>query len=151
MSMLTKRVLLSMYQNMRIYSFILILTLFSCSSNYHYQKAIKKGLEPIVSTDTIRVSTIDSIPVIKNDTIIYERFFSSKDTVIKYQNVFIPKTRLEIRTEYKTIRDTIRLTRVVEKAKAKASRPRGFAGINWTLVLIVLGVVLSILMYLKSK
>ena len=136
---------------MRIYSFILLLTLFSCSSNYHYQKALKKGLEPIISSDTIRVSTIDSIPVIKNDTIIYERFFSSKDTVIKYQNVFVPKTRLEIRTEYKTIRDTIRLTRVVEKAKAKASRPSGFAGINWTLVLIVLGVVLSVLMYLKSK
>lgn len=151
MSMPTKHVLLSMSQNMRIYSFILLLTLFSCSSNYHYQKALKKGLEPIVSTDTIRVSTIDSIPVIKHDTIVYEKFFSSKDTVIKYQNVYVPKTRLEIRTEYKTIRDTIRLTRVVEKAKAKASRPRGFAGINWTLVLIVLGVVLSILMYLKSK
>jgi len=149
--MLIKRVLLSMSQNMRIYSFVLLLTLFSCSSNYHYQKALKKGLEPIVSTDTIRVSTIDSIPVIKHDTIVYEKFFSSKDTVIKYQNVYVPKTRLEIRTEYKTIRDTIRLTRVVEKAKAKASRPRGFEGINWTLVLIVLGVVLSILMYLKSK
>ena len=95
------------------------------------------------------MSTIDSIPVIKHDTIVYEKFFSSKDTVIKYQNVYVPKTRLEIRTEYKTIRDTIRLTRVVEKAKAKASRPR--RGVNWTLVLIVLGVVLSILMYLKSK
>ena len=140
-----------MSQNMRIYSLILLLTLFGCSSNYHYRKALKKGLKPIVSTDTIRVSTIDSIPVIKHDTIVYEKFFSSKDTVIKYKNVYVPKTRLEIRTEYKTIRDTIRLTRVVEKAKAKASKPRGFAGINWTLVLIVLGVVISVLTYLKSK
>ena len=136
---------------MRIYSLIFILTLFSCSSNYHYQKALKKGLEPIISSDTIRVATIDSIPVIYRDSIIYERYFSSKDTVIRYENVYVPKTRLEIRTEYKIQRDTIRLTRVVEKAKAKASRPTGFAGINWTLVLIVLGVVLSILMYLKSK
>ena len=137
-----------MSQNMRIYSFILLLTLFSCSSNYHYQKALKKGLKPIISSDTIRVSTIDSIPIIKHDTIVYEKFFSSKDTVIKYQNVFVPKTRLEIRTEYKTIRDTIRLTRVVEKAKAKASRPRQ---INWTLIIIVLSLVLGVLMYLKSK
>ena len=136
---------------MRIFNIILLLTLFSCSSSYHYQKALKKGLKPLISSDTIRISTIDSIPVIYRDSIIYERFFSSKDTVIKYQNVYVPKTRLEIRTEYKTIRDTIRLTRVVEKAKAKASRPRGLAGINWTLVLIVLGVVLSVLMYLKSK
>ena len=147
-SLLTKRVLPSMSQNMRIYSFILLLTLFSCSSNYHYQKALKKGLKPIISSDTIRVSTIDSIPIIKHDTIVYEKFFSSKDTVIKYQNVFVPKTRLEIRTEYKTIRDTIRLTRVVEKAKAKASRPRQ---INWTLIIIVLSLVLGVLMYLKSK
>ena len=141
MSMLTKRVLLSMSQNMRIYSFILLLTLFSCSSNYHYQKALKKGLKPIISSDTIRVSTIDSIPVIKHDTIVYEKFFSSKDTVIKYQNVFVPKTRLEIRTEYKTIRDTIRLTRVVEKAKAKASRPRQ---INWTVIIIVVVIIASL-------
>ena len=141
MSMLTKRVLLSMSQNMRIYSFILLLTLFSCSSNYHYQKALKKGLKPIISSDTIRVSTMGSIPVIKHDTIVYEKFFSSKDTVIKYQNVFVPKTRLEIRTEYKTIRDTIRLTRVVEKAKAKASRPRQ---INWTVIIIVVVIIASL-------
>ena len=137
-----------MSQNMRIYSFILLLTLFSCSSNYHYQKALKKGLKPIISSDTIRVSTIDSIPVIKNDTIIYERFFSSKDTVIKYQNVFVPKTRLEIRTEYKTIRDTIRLTRVVEKAKAKASRPRQ---INWTIIIIVVVIIASLFLFARGR
>lgn len=148
MSMLTKRVLLSMSQNMRIYSFILLLTLFSCSSNYHYQKALKKGLKPIISSDTIRVSTIDSIPVIKHDTIVYEKFFSSKDTVIKYQNVFVPKTRLEIRTEYKTIRDTIRLTRVVEKAKAKASRPRQ---INWTVIIIVVVIIASLFLFARGR
>lgn len=102
-----------------------------------------------MSSDTIRVSTIDSIPVIKHDTIVYEKFFSSKDTVIKYENVYIPKTRLEIRTEYKTIRDTIRLTRVVEKAKAKASRPR--KGVNWTIIMIVISLILGVLIYLKSK
>ena len=149
MSMLIKHVLLSMFQNMRIYSFILLLTLFSCSSNYHYQKALKKGLKPIISSDTIRVSTIDSIPVIKHDTIFYEKFFSSKDTVIKYQNVFVPKTRLEIRTEYKTIRDTIRLTRVVEKAKAKASRPR--RGVNWTMIIIVVVIIASLFLFARGR
>lgn len=132
---------------MRIY-FILILLLSSCSSNYHYQKAIKKGLTPIISSDTIRVATIDSIPVIYRDSIIYERYFSSKDTVIRYENVYVPKTRLEIRTEYKIQRDTIRLTRVVEKARAKASTPKS---INWTLIIIVIVSILSVFTYLKLK
>ena len=133
---------------MRIYSLIFVLTLFSCSSNYHYQKALKKGLKPIISSDTIRVATIDSIPVIYRDSIIYERYFSSKDTVIRYENVYIPKTRLEIRTEYKIQRDTIRLTRVVEKARAKASTPKS---INWTLIIIIIISILSVFTYLKLK
>ena len=133
---------------MKIYSLIFILTLFSCSSNYHYQKALKKGLKPIISSDTIRVATIDSIPVIYRDSIIYERYFSSKDTVIRYENVYVPKTRLEIRTEYKIQRDTIRLTRVVEKARAKASTPKS---INWTLIIIIIISILSVFTYLKLK
>ena len=133
---------------MRIYSLIFILTLFSCSSNYHYQKALKKGLKPIISSDTIRVATIDSIPVIYRDSIIYERYFSSKDTVIRYENVYVPKTRLEIRTEYKIQRDTIRLTRVVEKARAKASAPKS---INGTLIIIIIISILSVFTYLKLK
>lgn len=128
---------------MRIYSLIFVLTLFSCSSNYHYQKALKKGLKPIISSDTIRVSTIDSIPVIYRDSIIYERFFSSKDTVIRYENVYIPKTRLEIRTEYKIHRDTVRMTKVIEKARAKASEPKS---VNWTIVLSVF--ILSLITFL---
>ena len=133
---------------MRIYSLIFVLTLFSCSSSYHYRKALKKGLEPIVTSDTIRVSTIDSIPVVYRDSVIYEHFFSSKDTVIKYENVYVPKTRLEIRTEYKILRDTIRMTRVVEKARAKASKK---SSVNWTLIIIVVTLLLSVLVYLKSK
>ena len=133
---------------MRIYSLICVLTLFSCSSNYHYQKALKKGLKPIISSDTIRVSTIDSIPVIYRDSIIYERFFSSKDTVIRYENIYVPKTRLEIRTEYKIHRYTVRMTKVIEKARAKASAPKS---VNWTLIIIVISVLLSALVYLKSK
>ncbi len=127
------------------YIIIFVLTLFSCSANHHYQKALKKGLEPIVTSDTIRINTIDSIPVIKNDTIIYERFLTTKDTIIKYQNVFVPKTRLEIRTEYKITRDTIRLTRVVEKARAKASKQP-----NYLLWIFLIVVVLAVLIIVRK-
>jgi len=105
---------------MRIFSLFLILTLFSCSANYHYRKALKKGLEVLKTSDTIRISTIDSIPVIKHDTIVYEHFYTSKDTVIYYKNIEIPKTRLETRIEYKLKRDTIKMITRVEVQRAKA-------------------------------
>ena len=82
---------------MRICSLFLILTLFSCSAKYHYRKALKKGLEVVETSDTIRITTIDSIPVIKHDTIVYEHFYTQKDTIVFYKNVEIPKTRLETR------------------------------------------------------
>jgi len=121
--MLIKLVQVLTYKkNMRIYSLICVLTLFSCSSNYHYRKALKKGLEPIISSDTIRIATIDSIPVVRHDTIVYEKYFSSKDTIVHYENVFVPKTRLETRIEYKIHRDTIRQVTRIEVERAKASK-----------------------------
>ena len=134
---------------MRICSLFLILTLFSCSANYHYRKALKKGLEVVKTSDTIRITTIDSVPVIKHDTIVYEHFYTSKDTIVFYKNVEIPKTRLETRIEYKLKRDTIRMiTRVeVQKAKADAKTNRKP---NYYLLLI--GVcILGFLMYVGGK
>ncbi len=130
---------------MKTYSFILVLTLFSCSANYYYRKAIKRGLEPIISSDTIRIATIDSVPIVIHDTIVYERYFSSKDTVIHYENIFVPKTRLETRIEYKIHRDTIRFETRVEVQKAKASKQPNYI---W---LIIGACVLGFLMYLAGK
>ena len=122
-------------RNMRFYSLICVLTLFGCSSNYHYRKALKKGLEPLISSDTIRIATIDSIPVVKHDTIIYEKYFSSKDTIVHYENVFVPKTRLETRIEYKIHRDTIRLETRVEVQRAKASKQPNY--MLWIFLIVV--------------
>ncbi len=144
--MLIKLVQVLTYKkNMRIYSLICVLTLFSCSSNYHYRKALKKGLEPIISSDTIRIATIDSIPVVRNDTVVYERYFSSKDTIIRYENVFVPKTRLETRIEYKVHRDTIRLETRVEVQRAKASKQP-----NYLLWIFLIVLVLAALQLLKK-
>lgn len=134
---------------MRICSLFLISTLFSCSANYHYRKALKKGLEVIKTSDTIRITTIDSVPVIKHDTIVYEHFYTSKDTVVFYKNVEIPKTRLETRIEYKLKRDTIKMiTRVeVQKAKADAKTNRKP---NYYLLLIGIAI-LGFLMYVGGK
>ena len=134
---------------MRICSLFLILTLFSCSAKYHYRKALKKGLEVVKTSDTIRITTIDSVPVIKHDTIVYEHFYTQKDTIVFYKNVEIPKTRLETRIEYKLKRDTIRMiTRVeVQKAKADAKTNRKP---NYYLLLIGI-CILGFLMYVGGK
>ena len=79
--------------------------MFSCSSErlvqYHYQKALKHGLKLITDSDTIRVVSIDSVAVIKNDTIYWEKIITSKDTIVFFKNVIIPKTRWETKIEYK--------------------------------------------------
>ncbi len=48
-----------------------ILILLSCSApkraQWHYKKALKNGLKVVQDSDTIRITTVDSIPVIFND------------------------------------------------------------------------------------
>ena len=152
--MQTKPVQVSTYKkNMRIYSLIFVLTLFSCSAKYHYNKALKRGLQVTQTSDTIRISTIDSIPVIKHDTIVYEHFYSSKDTIIEYKTVYVPQTRLETRIEYKLKRDTLRMITRVEvqraKAEAKANKKPNYW---WMLIFaLVFGAVMFLLNKLISK
>ena len=134
---------------MKIIAIICVLTLFSCSANYHYRKALKKGLQVVKTSDTIRITTIDSIPVIKHDTIVYEHFYTQKDTIVFYKNVEIPKTRLETRIEYKLKRDTIKMITRVEVQKAKAEAK---ANKKPNYVLLIIGIiVLAFLMYIAGK
>jgi len=83
----------------------LLILIVSCSApkraQYHYKRALANGLKVEVGSDTIRIATIDSIPVIKNDTIVWEKFIAYRDTVIQYSTVTIPKTRWKTRLEYK--------------------------------------------------
>jgi len=122
---------------MRIYSLIFVLTLFSCSAKYHYNKAIKRGLQVTQTSDTIRIATIDSIPVIKHDTIVYEHFYSSKDTIIEYKTVYVPQTRLETRIEYKLKRDTLRMITRVEVQKAKAEAKTNKKTNWWGIIIFI--------------
>ena len=135
---------------------LISLFLYSCSAQYHLNKAIKKGYKCENTSDTIRITTLDSIPYIVNDTIVWEKFFTTKDTVIVYKNVYIPKTKWEVRTEikykYKIQLKTIYKDRVVEKAKAKSegqkaktelkkNRPTG--NLNLLFVGVAIGLLLS--------
>ena len=127
--------------------------LYSCSAQYHLNKAIKKGYKCEETGDTIRITTLDSIPVIVNDTIVWEKFITTKDTVIKYKNVYVPKTRIQLKREYKLKVKTIYKDRIVEKSKAKAdgqkNRPKG--NLNLLFVGVGIGLLLSYLWKYAKK
>jgi len=106
----------------KISGFILIILLASCSLNYHLGKAIKKGYRCDEVADTIRITTVDSFPVITDNQIVYERYFTTKDTIVQYKTSYVPKTRYQTRIEYKLKRDTLRLTEKVEVIKYKKDK-----------------------------
>ena len=133
---------------------ILILLLYSCSAKWHYKRAIKKGLEIVSKSDTIRITTIDSIPVIRDSVIIYERYFTTKDTIIQYRDVYIPKTIREIRVENKLIRDTIRIKEKanIQIAKEETKQTKAENNVYSKFILgLVIGLILSIIIYFAIK
>jgi len=131
--------------------FALLFVLYGCSAQYHLNKAIKKGYTCEQTGDTIRITTLDSIPVIVNDTIIWEKFITTKDTIIKYNTVYVPKTRQEKRIEYKLKIKTIYKDRIVEKAQAKAEGKKNQPKRNFFWLGVLVGVLLSIIISLLWK
>jgi len=123
----------------------IILLLSSCSAQYHLNKAIKKGYTCEETGDTIRIMTVDSIPIIINDTIMWEKFITTKDTIIKYKSVYVPKTKIELKREFKLKIKTIYKDRIVEKAQAKATRPRTRGNLSLLFVGVGIGLLLSYL------
>jgi hypothetical protein len=103
----------------------ILILIVSCSApkraQWHYKKALKNGLKVVQDSDTIRITTVDSIPVIHNDTIVWEKFYTTKDTVIQFNNVYVPKTRWQTRIEYryKTRVERIRGKTIYKTAQAK--------------------------------
>ena len=124
---------------------LLLFVLYGCSAQYHLNKAIKKGYTCEQTGDTIRITTLDSIPVIVNDTIVWEKFITTKDTIIKYNTVYVPKTRQEKRIEYKLKIKTIYKDRIVEKAQAKAEGKKNQPKRNFFWIGVLVGVLISLL------
>ena len=123
----------------------IILLLSSCSAQYHLNKAIKKGYSCEQTGDTIRITTLDSIPVIINDTIVWEKFITTKDTIIKYRTTYVPRTRYQERLAYKLKVKTIYKDRIVQKAQAKATRPKTRGNLSLLFVGVGIGLLLSYL------
>ena len=132
---------------------LLVLSLlFSCSdakkAQYHYKKAVKYGLS--IANDTIKINTIDSFAVIRNDTLIYEKFITTKDTII--QILEMPKTRYQTRIEYKYKTQILKQDVLKYKYIYKTEKKQK-AKTNWMLLVwgFIIGVILSFVTRLLLK
>ena len=124
-----------------ILSLILAIFSTSCGVNYHVRKAIKKGYRCDEVADTIQVLTIDSIPYVLNDSIYFERVLVQKDTIVRYNRSYVPKTRLQTRIEYKLKRDTLKMIQKVEVVKWKTEKHKN---VKPNILLLVLGFAVGI-------
>ena len=140
----------------KLLAFLSVLTLLSCSSErlvqYHYRKALKHGLKLITDSDTIRVVSIDSVAYYLNDTIRYEKIITSKDTIIFFKNVYVPKTKWQTRIEYRyktqlVKQDVLKYKYIYKDSKNKQAKS------NWNLFLwgFISGVGLFFLLRLLDK
>lgn len=107
-----------------ILSLILAIIVTGCSANYYLRKAIKKGYKCEEVGDTIRITTVDSFPVIRDNQIVYERYYTTKDTIIQYKTSYVPRTRYQERITYRLKRDTIRQVQKIEVAKYKSQKAK---------------------------
>ena len=138
---------------------IVLSLLFSCSdakkAQYHYKKAVKYGLS--IANDTIKINTIDSFAVIRNDTLIYEKFITTKDTII--QILEMPKTRYQTRIEYKyktqiLKQDVLKYKYIYREAKQQRKAVQiTKSKTNWMLLVwgFIIGVLLSFVTRLLLK
>lgn len=91
--------------------FVTLHLLFSCSLNYHLNKAIKKGYRCDDISDTIRIASVDSFPVIVRDSIVWEKVLVKKDTIVLHKTSFVPKTRFEYRMDIKRFNDSLKVVK----------------------------------------
>ena len=110
-----------------------LIILSSCSAHYHIVRAMKKGYRCDEVSDTIRISSIDSIPYVLRDSIAWEKVIVQKDTIVRYNRSFVPKTRFQTRVEYKY------KTKVVQADVQKIKYKNKYiykTKVNWLFVII---------------
>ena len=119
-----------------ILSLILAMLATSCSVNYHVRKAFDKGYRCEEVADTFVINSIDSIPYVLRDSILWEKVLVQKDTIVRYKVSKVPLTRYQERIRYKLKRDTLRMIEKVEVVKYKTEKRKN---VKPNILLLVLG------------
>ena len=123
-------------------SFLWLLFMTGCSASFHYGKAVKKGMRCETISDTIEIQKIDSV-YINNEWV---KIVTKFDTIIKFNTVYVPKTRLQERLIYKTKKDSFETIRYVTKQETKQISKQSFP---WKILIIcfVIGFVIALIKY----
>jgi hypothetical protein len=123
-------------------SILWLIFMTSCSAQHHYNKAVKKGLKVETNSDTITLTKIDSI-FINNEWV---KVVTEFDTIIKFNTVYVPKTRLQERLIYKTKKDSFETIRYVTRQETKQISKQSFP---WRILIVCLfiGLVISVIKY----
>jgi hypothetical protein len=126
-------------------SILMLLCLGGCSAKWHYEKALKKGMRCETTSDTIRIRSIDSLIINGEKTY----FYTTKDTIIHFNTVYVPKTRWQTRIEYR-YKTRIQKQYIKQQAKVKKAEAKE-SGFNSPLKLLVVVAGLLALIYLFFK
>jgi hypothetical protein len=121
-------------------SLLWLIFMTGCSASYHYGKAVKKGLRCETISDTIEIQKIDSI-FINNEWV---KYVTKYDTIVRYNEVFVPKTRYQVKTEYKIKRDSIEVVKYKVKTEYKIQKAK--YKFPWIVLIIcfVLGLIIAL-------
>jgi hypothetical protein len=128
---------------------IYLMFLISCSAKFHQKKFIQKGGKIEQTERTVTVT--DTLRINGKDSIIY------RQVNVDCPELVAPLTRYEIRYQYKTIRDTLRLIKYDIKWKTKEAvktlrndKKKSF-GYNLRFIGIIAFLILLIVLLFKLK
>jgi len=123
-------------------SILWLIFMTGCSASYHYGKAVKKGMRCETISDTIEIQKIDSV-FINNEWV---KYVTKYDTIIKFNTVYVPKTRFQERLIYKTKKDSFETIRYVTRQETKQVSKQSFP---WRILIVCLfiGLVISVIKY----
>jgi len=123
-------------------SLLWLIFMTSCSAQHHYNKAVKKGLKVETNSVTMRLTKIDSI-FINNEWV---KVVTEFDTIIQFNTVYVPKTRLQERLIYKTKKDSFETIRYVTRQETKQISKQSFP---WRILIVCMfiGLVISVIKY----
>ena len=122
-------------------SILWLIFMTGCSASFHYGKAVKKGMRCETISDTIEIQKIDSI-YINNEWV---KYVTKYDTIVRYNEVFVPKTRYQIKTEYKLKRDSIEVVKYKTKIEYKTIKKKYNFPIKILIICFAIGFVIALL------
>jgi hypothetical protein len=121
-------------------SILWLIFMTGCSASYHYGKAVKKGLRCETISDTIEIQKIDSV-FINNEWV---KYVTKYDTIVRYNEVFVPKTRYQIKTEYKLKRDSIEVVKYKTKIEYKTVKKKWNFPIKILIICFAIGFIIAL-------